>query len=181
MTSKTLYLGRCRIGSREALMQPIYSTLLSLCLGCALAQTGYAQGPDADLQTHKNIELASRFETLHAVAEGPVLSGSVYGSVRYTIGSNAQREYITKVIQYMATTLPDKFGNSSGAYTITVTLRNRNDKVLAREPIVAFSWTRESGFLFIEKAVTEVLKTSWKGTLVHQMPIKDSNERMRLE
>jgi hypothetical protein len=81
----------------------------------------------------------------------------------------------------MAATLPEQFGNGAGTYTVTMSLKDRNDKLLAREPIIAFSWTRESGFLFIEKAVTEVLKTSWRGSLVHQVPIRSANERLRLE
>jgi hypothetical protein len=163
-------------------MKPLFHILATLAI--YLLTTLNTLGADSTnniLGEGKQIALSGRFETLEAVSASPVTAGSGYGTVVYSIGSGSQREYVTRVIQYIASTLPEKFGNSSGTYTITVSVKDRNGKQLAREPIVSFSWTKESGFLFIEKTVSEVLKASWKGTLINRMPIRLSNEKLRIE
>jgi hypothetical protein len=66
-----------------------------------------------------------------------------------------------------------------GTYTVTLTLTDIAGTPLVKEPILSFQWTKEKVFLFIEKTVTDAQKTNWSGTLVNQMPITDSNQRLK--
>jgi hypothetical protein len=138
--------------------------------------------PQQKLQGKKTIELATQFKDDSEISTAPQLGATNdgYATVRYAIGSSANRAYIEQVLLYMAQTLPAVFGNSSGTYTITITVKDPSGTTLVKDPIVSFQWSRERGFLFFDKTVTDVRKTSWSGTLVNQLPISTSIERLKI-
>lgn len=157
-----------------------YLPVLSLLFS---ATTALSQGPapQQELFGEKRVLLNSKFiETPSVVLTAGVAPGSAYGSVRYAVGTSAQKEYLRKVFTYMSETLPEKFGNSSGAYTITITIKDNSGKEIAKEPIISFEWSKERGFLFVEKTIIEVQKTSWKGTLIDRMPLRDGALRLKV-
>src|ERR1035441_3239598 len=112
-----------------------------------------------------------------AAAVGP---GSGYASLRYSIGLPSDKQYIEQVFRYFAQAFPEKFGNSSGTYTVTITVTDLNGKVIAKNPILSFQWTKEMGFLFIEKTVSQIQQTTWKGTLVNEMLLGADTQRLKV-
>jgi hypothetical protein len=115
-----------------------------------------------------------------AAAPAALTVGDGYGSVRYSIGTRRQKEAIKQVIQGLALTLPAKFGNSAGTYVISITVTDQAGKMLAKEPILSFQWTKERQLFFIEKTVSEVQKTTWNGTLVDRMLLNSANQRLKV-
>lgn len=115
---------------------------------------------------------------------GPVIAavapGGGYASLRYSIGLPNDKQYIEQVLRYFAQTFPQKFGNSSGTYIVTITVADLNGKIIAKNPILSFQWTKESGFLFIEKTVSQIQQTTWKGTLINEMLLGPDTQRLKV-
>jgi hypothetical protein len=131
-----------------------------------------------------SIELNAKIAPTGPIPAGPapiIEPGAGYVTVRYAVGQNYDRDDIREVLQFMEQALPAQFGNSSGAYSITLTITDASGKTLVKEPIVSFSWTRERQFLFFDKTISDIQKTSWSGTLVDLMPIKQANQRLKME
>ena len=64
--------------------------------------------------------------------------GDGYATITYEIGSTSQRKNLEKWILWIANTLPASFGNTSGTYTITITIHDGLGKtLLAKEPILS--------------------------------------------
>lgn len=150
----------------------------------AQAQDAAKPGSDASqqmLQGNIDIVFNVKFPTEEKdIIRAAVLPGQGYASVRYAIGASTEKEYIQQVLDYMAQTLPAAFGNTSGTYVITLTISDLGGKLLAKEPIVSFTWTKERGFLFFDHTVNEVRKTSWKGTVINQMMVSPANDRLKV-
>ncbi|MCO5130810.1 MAG: hypothetical protein M9932_09615 [Xanthobacteraceae bacterium] len=104
---------------------------------------------------------------------------SGYATVRYSIGTAAQKPRLRDLITTIAHALPEKMGNSEGTYTVTLTITDQAGNLLVKEPILSFQWTRERGFLFVDNVVTDAQKTSWSGTLINQLPITESNQVLK--
>lgn len=170
------------------------STIIAAGLGCLLALSIYstvAYSEDAEpasvdhnIKGRRQILLNQKFlrpETKATASAVTALSpGDGYASVRYSIGTTAQKANLTQVIENMALALPAKFGNSAGTYIINVMLTDLGGKVLVKEPIVSFQWTRERQLFFIEKTVSDVRKTSWTGTLIDRMLVNPANQRLKV-
>lgn len=113
-------------------------------------------------------------------AATPLSPGDGYASVRCSIGTAPQKANLTRIIESLAPALRAKFGNSAGTYIINVTLTDTEGKILVKEPIVSFQWTRERQLFFINKTVSDVRKTSWTGTLVDRMLVNPANQRLKI-
>jgi hypothetical protein len=131
------------------------------------------------LKGKKSLVLNSKFTTPKSNVK-EMTAGEGYASVRFSIGTSTQRDNIRRILQYMAETVPAQFGNSSGTYTVTITLTDLNNKLLVKEPILSFQWLKERQLIIFEKTVSEVQKTSWKGTLIEQMPVTQANQRLKV-
>lgn len=103
-----------------------------------------------------------------------------YGTVSYKIGERSEREYLKKAITAFTDTLPSKFGNSEGTYTITVIVKDGTGKELAKEPILTFQWKNQRVFFFIDKLVEQLQSTQWSGTLVDQLLVADGTRRYKI-
>jgi hypothetical protein len=165
----------------------------AVCLALGIfAQDAHAQFEADDppsikyeIKGKREILLNGRFQSPRAsdksAAALVMARGDGYGSISYSIGTHRQKEAIRQVIQGLALALPAKFGNSTGTYVINITVTNSDDgKMLAKEPILSFQWTRERQLLFFEKTVGEVQKTSWNGTLVDRMLVTKANPRLKV-
>jgi len=107
--------------------------------------------------------------------------GDGYATITYEIGSTSQRKNLEKWILWIANTLPASFGNTSGTYTITITIHDGLGKtLLAKEPILSVQWSTTRGFLFIDKTVSDLRSTSWQGTLISDMPVTQVNRAVRI-
>jgi hypothetical protein len=153
----------------------------SLLIGLLVLQVANGQELQSSPQSPLNkdpsklqVLLNAKLEDLTPVAAGPVSVSEGYASVRYAIGTTLDRPNIKAWLDYIGHTLPAKFGNTSGTYIITITVYDQTGKqLLAKEPIVSFQWSVERGFLFIDKVVDDVQKTSWRGTLVSDLRTKE--------
>lgn len=103
-----------------------------------------------------------------------------YGTVAYKIGERSERQYLKKAILAFTDTLPEKFGNSEGTYTITIVVKDGAGKELAKEPILTFQWKNQRVFFFIDKLVEQLQSTQWAGTLVDQLLVTDSTRRYKI-
>lgn len=103
-----------------------------------------------------------------------------YGTVSYKIGERSEREYLKKAILAFTDTLPKKFGNSEGTYTITIVVKDGTGKELAKEPILTFQWKNQRVFFFIDKLVEQLQSTQWSGTLVDQLLVTDMTRRYKI-
>lgn len=161
--------------------------VILLAAGPALAQTNAAPASKSakfNLQGEARLVFGAKFTDGGAPAAAPgkaVGPGAGYAAVRYVVGEGYDRDDIRQILRYLSQALPAKFGNTSGTYTITITIRNLAGHTLIKEPIISFQWAKERGLFFIDKIVEDVQKTSWSGTLVNQIPIKQSNRRLRME
>jgi hypothetical protein len=139
---------------------------------------------DYDIKGKREILLNQKFVRSETKALTPTAKplgpGDGYASVRFSIGTTAQKANLTKIVENMALALPAKFGNSAGTYIINVTLTDAGGKVLVKEPILSFQWTRERQLFFIDKTVSDVRKTSWTGTLIDRMLVNPANQRLKV-
>ncbi len=103
-----------------------------------------------------------------------------YGTVSYKIGDESERDYLKKAILAFTDTLPGKFGNSEGTYTITIVVKDGTDKELAKEPILTFQWKNQRVFFFVDKIVEQLQSTQWSGTLVDQLLVSDMTRRYKI-
>ena len=171
-------------------MRWLHGTLAGIILlvaAPALAQPSVEQTTKKSpnkLQGEARLVFGARFNDDPAPAKAPtavVAPRAGYASVRYAVGEGYDRDDIRQILRYLSQALPAKFGNTSGSYTITITISDLDGKILSKEPVISFQWVKERGLFFIEKTVDEVQKTSWSGTLINQIPIKPSNRRLRVE
>jgi hypothetical protein len=132
------------------------------------------------------IETGAKFRP-EAIAELPAGVESVrvdpkrgYGTVTYKIGEHSEREYLKKAISAFTDTLPKKFGNSEGTYTIAIVVKDGTGKELAKEPILTFQWKNQRVFFFIDKLVEQLRSTQWSGTLVDQLLVTDTTRRYKI-
>ena len=126
------------------------------------------------------IEFGSRFEPKLWAKSMPISPRAGYGSVSYKIGERSQREYLKRAITAFTDSLPAKFGNTAGTYTITINVTDATGKDLAREPILTFQWQTQRAFFFIDKIVDRLQSTGWSGTLVDQALLTDATHRIRV-
>jgi len=137
----------------------------------------------ADKAEFITIETGARFlsdGTAESGAEDtpvPIDPKRGYGTVNYKIGERSEREYLKKAIMAFTDTLPNKFGNSEGTYTITLIVKDGTGKELAKEPILTFQWKNQRVFFFIDKLVEQLQSTQWSGTLVDQLLTTDATKR----
>ncbi|QJP14610.1 hypothetical protein G3545_13725 [Starkeya sp. ORNL1] len=171
---------------------------LALCVFACEARAQIDPGEDAprakpEIKGKQQILLNQKFERLQppmatdksaqdkaAAAPVPLAEGDGYGSVRYSIGTPQQKQRLKLLIEAMARSLPSRFGNSAGTYVVNITVTDSAGKLLAREPVLSFQWTKQQQLFFIEKTVSEVHKTSWRGTLVDSMLVKAPNQRLKI-
>jgi hypothetical protein len=142
---------------------------------------GYARQLEDALKDKNRVAfLAKAVREELPVAAAPSL-GDGYASIIYEIGSVRDRNNIKAWLDYIGRTLPANLGNTSGTYTITITVYDQFGKTLiAKEPIVSFQWDTQRNFLFFDKTVNEVQQTGWRGTLVSDIPITQSNAALRI-
>jgi hypothetical protein len=177
-------LERVRNGLEEIMTRVLLSLALALMM-LVPSQATHAQDaasePEQELKGDISILLNTKFSQQRSAAlRTGIVTGQSYASIRYQIGKSDDRDYIQRVLDYMARTLPATFGNTSGTYTVTLTISDVGGKLLVKEPIVSFTWTKERGLLFFDQAVNEVRKTSWKGTVINQMLVSQATERLRI-
>ena len=103
-----------------------------------------------------------------------------YGTVSYRIGERSEQEYLRKAILAFTDSLPAKFGNSEGTYTITIVVRDSTGKELCKEPMLTFQWKNQRVFFFIDKLVEQLRATQWSGTLVDQLLVTDTTRRYKI-
>lgn len=160
----------------------VYLPLAAL-LCIASGFSAHAQASPGRPAQRDKVVFHKKFEQLAlapAAAVAPLFAGSGYASIRYSIGTSDQRDAIQDVISEMAKTLPESLGNSSGTYTITITLTDPAGKVVAQEPILSFQWTVQRGLFAIDKAVDNIRKTSWKGTLLDRVLVNGDSRKFRV-
>lgn len=158
-------------------------------LFCGLNFTGaLAEAEGEDLV---DVELKARFakddtaETRSLDQErtdepAPVDPRRGYGSITYKIGDKSDRDYLRKAILAFTETLPQKFGNSEGTYTITIIVKDSTGKDLVKEPILSFQWKNQRVFFVIDKVVDQLLATQWAGTLVDDVLVADTTRRYKV-
>lgn len=166
-------------------MKHFISVISALILGwTTFAVPSFAQEAPASVPPSLSGPLEVSYHEKFSSSSGPLIAaagpGSGYASLRYSIGLPSDKQYIEQVLRYFAQTFPQKFGNSSGTYTVTITVTDLNGKLIAKNPILSFQWTKESGFLFIEKTVSEIQQTTWKGTLVNEMLLGPDTQRLKV-
>lgn len=128
-----------------------------------------------------SIETGARFTRELAQAESAVVDPKHgYGSVSYKIGERSDREYLKRAISAFTDTLPERFGNSEGTYTITIVVKDGAGKELAKEPILSFQWKNQRVFFIIDKVVEQLLATQWSGTLVDRLLVAGSTQRYKI-
>lgn len=111
---------------------------------------------------------------------GPVDPRRGYGTITYKIGEKADRDYYRKVIRAFVETLPQKFGNSEGTYTVTIVVKDVGGDELVREPILSFQWKKQSVFLVIDKVVEQLLETQWSGTLIDKVLVAEQTSKYKV-
>ena len=84
----------------------------------------------------------------------PISPGDGYATVSYSIGTDAQRQYLTEWIQYLARTLPETIGNSSGTYVVTLRIKGPDEHFDLHEPIIAIHGPGRELSCFLTKRST---------------------------
>lgn len=165
-----------------------FLALASVLLFVPICQAQQAKGPQPSGGAPK-ILFNQKFQTVAgqplaaaapAAAPAPLAPGDGYATVKYSIGTPQQKQHIQDTISTIAKTLPETFGNSDGTYTVTITVTDLGGKLLAKEPILSFQWTKQAQFIFFQNVVDQIQKTSWSGTLINQMPITDSTGSLKI-
>lgn len=113
-----------------------------------------------------------RVEQPEIAEAGPSVPFEGYATIRYSVGRPGQKQYIREIVEFITRSLPGTFGNSEGTYIITITVTDSDGKLLTKEPLLSFQWTKQAGILpFIQKSIEDVQKTSWSGTLIDNVPV----------
>jgi hypothetical protein len=157
---------------------------LALMAWSKLAVPSVAQDAPINIPPALSGHLDISYHEKFLPSSGPILAAATpesgYISLRYSIGLPSDRQYIEQVLQYLSQIFPETFGNSSGTYTVTISVADLNGKLIVKNPILSFQWTKESGFLFIEKTVSQIQQTTWKGTLVSEMLLRPETSRLKV-
>jgi hypothetical protein len=129
-----------------------------------------------------DVELHAKFErpASDALSAAPLDVQRGYGTITYRIGERRERDYLTRAITAFTDTLPPKFGNSEGSYTITIVVKDVADKELAKAPIFTFQWKNQRVLFFIDKVIDQIKSTDWSGTLVSKLLATDSTSRLSI-
>lgn len=165
--------------------------MLSIALNFALVQSALAEGvpskkPALQLKGSPEILLnvsPDRAAPVVAASSQLIRPGEGYATVKYLIGdTDYDINDVRTVLQYMGQALPSQFGNTEGAYTITLTISDSvRGTVLVKEPIVSFQWSKARPFFFVEQTTNEVRRTNWSGTMLSQVPVKQGKQSVKLE
>lgn len=109
------------------------------------------------------------------------LLGEGYATIRYVVGNSRDRDNVRAWIDFLARVIPPKYGNTSGTYTITITVSDQNGQTtLAKEPIISFQWDQQRKLIFLDQTVNDIQKSSWRGTLVRNLPIRGAGDEVRI-
>lgn len=103
-----------------------------------------------------------------------------YATIAYKIGEKSNRDYLRRAIRAFVDTLPPKFGNSEGTYTVTLTVKDARGKELVREPILSFQWKKQSVFLVIENMIDKLMETQWSGTLINDLLVSEDTRQFKV-
>jgi hypothetical protein len=159
-----------------------------VCIGLLLSAWTGAHAQQPALQQAKKLAFNAKIQfddqavsaaSARLAPAAALVPNGGYATVKYSIGTSDQKKNLQGLIDTIAKALPEQLGNSVGTYTVTLTMTDLAGTTLVKEPILSFQWTKEKVFLFIDKTVSEARKTNWSGTLVNQMPITDSNQRLK--
>jgi len=162
-------------------MKSALQSMLIVALLVGLAATSGRAAEIEDDATFRDVELGARFVSRSVdKAATPIDHKRGYASIRYKIGEKADRPYLRKAINAFVQTLPKKFGDSEGTYTISIIVKDVTGRELVKEPILNFQWTKKQAFLIIEKVVEQLQATNWSGSLINDVLVADGTGRYRI-
>ncbi len=152
---------------------PLQSILAAIILVGLVTGFGHAATFEDDVQ-FRDVELGARFVSRSTDKAATLVDHKRgYASIQYKIGEKADRDYLRKAISAFVQTLPKKFGDSEGTYTISIIVKDATGKELVKEPILNFQWTKKQAFLIIEKVVEQLQATNWSGSLINDVLVAD--------
>jgi hypothetical protein len=162
--------------------------LLGFVLATAAVTHAHSQTENqfAALKGQVQIKAHQKFQSVEPAAGIPaqgLAPRRAYVTMTYAIGDPNdpdRKQFIKDTVDAMGRALPDAFGNSEGAYTITLKIADATGTALVTLPIVSFQWTKQRQFIFFDSTVKSVQDTKWTGLLVNQMLVKAETQQLAM-